>query len=109
MTAAAVLPTTLQWSNVSLKNTPRQILTETGAKSTTGGTLPVFSYARYATRLLTTQELESACGITVSGKNEGELDTCTYLMENTYYDSSMIEDINGYWLESPVAYDFYST
>ena len=94
------LPTTAQWTNVSLASDIRAILTETGTTSTPGGTLPTdFSYSGYAARLLTTQEISSACGITVGSLTANELETCDYLMENTKYSNDSLETY-GYWLES---------
>ena len=101
VTAITNLPTTTQWNNVSLSNTSRAITTETGTTSTTGGTLPTeFSYSGYAARLLTAQEVNSACNIIVGSYTTGELDGCNYLMENTKYSNSSIGTY-GYWLETP--------
>ena len=99
-TLVSQLPTTSQWSNVSLKNTTRQILTQTGTTSTSGGTLPKFDYSGYAARFITTQELNSACGITIGNYRTGELDNCNYVMENTKYVKSSIGSY-GSWLETP--------
>ena len=102
------LPTTTQWSNVSLKNMTRAILAEYetthNSTTTTGGTLPTaYSYSGYAARLLTAQELMSGCGgLSQVGSSIGELDTCNYLMENTIYAKSSIGS-HGHWLESPNA------
>ena len=93
------LPTTTQWSNVSLKNTSRQILAQNGNTSTSGGTLPIFDYSGYAARFITAQELNSACGIT---GHSGELDSCNFTMENTKYAKSSIGSY-GPWLETPRA------
>ena len=101
-TLVSQLPTTSQWSNVELKNTKRQILTETGTTSTSGGTLPKFDYSGYAARFITAQELNSACGITIGNYTTGELDSCNYVMENTKYAKSSIESYGG-WLETPRA------
>ena len=102
-TAIEQLPTISQWSNVSLKNTTRTILNEKGENTTIGGTLPNdFSYAGYASRLLTTQEVEKACNITVGSYKDGELDNCNYLMENTKYSSSHVNNY-GYYLENPLS------
>ena len=92
VTAKIQLPTTTQWSNVSLSNTTRTIKDETGTEYIS------FSYEGYAARLLTAQEVNSTCGITVGNSNRGQLDNCKYLMENTEYTNSSL--INGYWLES---------
>ena len=51
------MPTTEQWKNVVLSNTSRDIKDETGTV--------VVSYSGYAARLLTTQELDSACKVNV--------------------------------------------
>lgn len=84
------LPTTSQWSNVSLYNNVRNIKDETGALVTEN-----FSYEGYAARLLTTEEVEKVCNITIGNQIEGELDSCTYLLENTGYDTG-----SDYWLEN---------
>ena len=107
LTLIKQLPTTSQWSNVELKNTTRQILTQTGTTSTSGGTLPEFDYSGYAARLLTAQELNSACGITIGNYRNGELDSCNYIMENTKYAKSSIGSY-GHWLETPYASNSYS-
>ena len=101
-TAIKQLPTTNQWKT-TLSNTKRQITTETGTTSTTGGTLPEFTYEGYAARLLTAQEVNAGCGVTVGSTSSGELSTkCKYLMENTKYSNSTIKTY-GEWLESPCA------
>ncbi len=100
VTAKKQLPTTSQWSNVSLKNTARAILNENGGNTTKGGTLPNnFSYSGYSARLLTTQEISKACNITTFGIYK-ELDSCNYLMENTQYSSLYGSSVSGYWLET---------
>ena len=111
VTAIEELPSTSEWRNVSLTSSVRTITTEKGTNSTTGGSLPdSFSYAGKSTRLLTTQEINKACGITAGSWNLGELDTCNYLMENTKYSNDSIRN-NGYWLENPCSgnsyYDWY--
>ena len=103
------LPTTSTWTNVSLLNTQRQILNESGGNTTSGGTLPKFSYAGYAARLLTTQELLKACNnITVGNFTTlGELDSCEFLMEDTTYSktSGWAGGSGYYWFETPRASD----
>ena len=100
VTAVKQLPTTSQWKT-TLTNTKRQITTETGTTSTTGGTLPIFDYSGYAARLLTAQEVNAGCGFTVGSYKTGELSTkCKYLMENTKYSNSSNKTYGG-WLESP--------
>ncbi len=102
VTAIKQLPTTTQWKT-TLTNTKRQITTETGTTSTSGGTLPTaFSYEGYAARLLTAQEVSTGCGFTVGNSTIGELSKqCKYLMENTKYSNSS-NGTYGEWLETPL-------
>ena len=101
VTAIEELPSTSEWRNVSLTSSVRDIVTENGTKTTTGGPLPdSFSYAGKAARLLTTQEINKACNITVGTVTPGELNSCNYLMENTKYSNASIGNY-GYWLENP--------
>ena len=113
VTLISQLPTTSQWTNVSLKNTSRAILAEYqtthDSATTSGGTLPTdFSYSGYAARFLTAKELMSGCNLSVVGNyRTGELDSCNYLMENTKYAKSSLGSY-GHWLETPLAsYDNY--
>ena len=99
--AIYLLPTTSNWNYVGqnkiIAPTTRAIKTEKNNTSVGGKTLPTaFSYSGYSARLLTTQELERACG--VSSFSE-KLDNCNYIMENTQYDD--VNKIKGYWLENP--------
>ena len=77
------LPTISQWKNVHLSNNVRSITDQNGTVRVSN-----FDYSGYAARLLTVQELNKACGITVGSYNTGELDKCNYLLENTNYSSS---------------------
>ena len=98
VTAKEQLPTTNQWKNVSLTNTTRDITDNEGTIRKTG-----FSYEGYAARLLTAQEVNAGCGVTVGSYTKGELSTkCKYLMENTKYSSSDLATYGG-WLESSSA------
>ena len=98
-TAVQQLPTTTQWKT-TLTNTKRQITTEIGTTSIGGTTLSEFSYEGYAARLITAQEVNEGCGITVGRYTTGELSAkCKYLMENTQY--SIGNQLAGEWLESP--------
>ena len=94
-TAFAQLPTTSQWSNMSLKNTTRAILNENESNTTKGGVLPSnYSYEGYAARLLTLQEITQATEISnMPTFKVGELDNFTYLMENTKFSG----DSNSAW------------
>jgi len=92
-TAKTYLPTTAQWSNVSLSNVNRAVLTDSATSSVSGASLPTaFSYAGYAARLLTYQELSGVC-------RYGYLSTCKNLMENTKFSNSSFPTL-GYWLET---------
>ena len=103
VTAIKQLPTTSQWSNVSLTNTTRAITNESGGSTTDAGNLPTaFSYEGYAARLLTVQEVNAGCGITISGKTVKLSTKCRYLLENTKYSSNSLKTSAG-WLESPRA------
>jgi hypothetical protein len=104
VTALAQLPKATQWSNVSLLNTTRAVITETGSSSTSSGNLPTnFSYVGYAARLITVQEINSGCSITVGTLTTGELSSkCQYLLENTKYTNSS-NVTYGLWLETATA------
>ena len=77
------LPTTLMWKNVSLSNTIRKI------KDQLGNEYKDLSYAGYAARFLTYQEVVSACGIG-NPTSDGYLNSCKYFIENNAL----------YWLEN---------
>ena len=100
-TTIAQLSTTSQWSNISLKNKTRAILNQNGGNTTTGGTLPSsFSYAGYAARLLTIEEVRQGTGLTsIPDWKVGELDNFTYLLENTKFASDS-NSAWSWWLES---------
>ena len=94
------LPSISQWSNPNLKtNMTRQMRAETGTINTYYGE-ESFTYTGKAARLLTSQEVEKACGITIGSPRPGELDNCSFLVENTKYSSESLGNY-GYWLESP--------
>ena len=103
VTAIQQLPTTNQWSNISLYKDTRQILAEDNATTTAGGTLPTaFSYSGYAARLLTYQEAYQGCNsYDKTPGSTGGLDAkCQFLMEGTNFSNTSI-GIYGPWLESP--------
>ena len=100
-TAIAQLPTTSQWSNVSLKNSARAILNENLTNATKGGTLPNnYSYEGYSARLLTLEEIRKVTGMYIPSWNYGELDNFIYLLENTKF-SSNNNSVLSWWLENP--------
>ena len=100
-TAIEQLPTTSQWSNVRLTNNVRPITTNTGGNTTAGGTLPSnFSYAGYAARLLTIQEVKKGTGLSnIPTLQVGELDNFTYLLENTKFANNS-NVAWAWWLEN---------
>ena len=106
VTAVTHLPSTSQWSNITLKTTTRAILAEDqtthDSTTTTGGTLPTaFSYSGRAARLLTAQELMNGCNLTKVGRQiTGELSGCNFLFEGTQYADSS-KALAGSWLETP--------
>lgn len=110
VTAIKQLPTTSQWNNVSLKNTTRAITNESGGNTTSAGNLPTaFSYAGYAARLLTYQEIYNGCydGTTGIFSTKGLSTKCKYLMENTKYSSSSLKTY-GEWIESSSTSNSYN-
>ena len=100
-TAITELPTTSQWTNVSLTNSIRTITNENGENTTTGGTLPNnFSYVGYSARLLTIEEIRQATGNNnIPTWQTGELDKFNYLLENTVF-SSVKNVVWAWWLEN---------
>ena len=99
-TAIEQLPSTSEWRNVSLTSSVRAILNENGGNTAKGVTLPSdFSYAGKSARLLTVQEINKACNITVGTGPKRELDNFNYLLENTKYSNASIGNF-GYWLEN---------
>lgn len=94
-TAMEHLPTTEQWSNVTLKNTERQILSSDGNTTTAGGTLPnAFSYTGKAARLLTYFEMSSLCGTNPYAK-------CQFFGENAGFATDAYYSY-GFWIENPL-------
>ncbi|MBQ2640159.1 MAG: hypothetical protein IJF92_05330 [Bacilli bacterium] len=85
------LPSTTQWKNVSLSNQTRKIKDQNGAEYID------FTYTGRAARLLTYQEVVSACG-TGTSSSTGYLDSCKYMLENTKYSNSSLK--YGLWLEN---------
>ena len=85
------LPTRSQWGKAILSNTTRKIKDENGTVYST------FSYSGYSARLITYQELVSACGSNNVGNN-GYFDNCQYFMENTSFANNI--DLYGYWIEN---------
>ena len=112
VTLLSSLPTRSTWTNenIGLKNTSRTIYTETGTTLITDGSHNIenpFVYTDRVGRLLTVQEINKSCNITVGSYTTGELDSCEYLMEDSAY--SKTSGCSGgtcyYWLETPHASD----
>ena len=89
------LPTTEQWSNVSLKNTERQLLYEnlTIVSNYYNTGQSYFSYEGYAARLPHYAEILVACDTNLNDivqvNRTGTLSKCEYLVENTVYTAPM--------------------
>ena len=104
LTAIKQLPTITQWSNPQImmvydeSTRTRQIVSETAGTTTNNGEydLSTFSYTNKAARLLTYQEVQSACGTDIIGV--GTLKNCRYLMEKI---SIATSGAGGHWLENP--------
>ena len=101
------LPSKDEWSNDKLLTfVDRQIITSGGATQILGMDIALFTYEGKAARLLTYQEVVSACGNESMTAN-GYLDSCDYLLESTTQYEHGNGNINGYWLETPYAYRDY--
>lgn len=102
-TGYQLLPSTSEWTNQKLIIPgTRSITSETGGNVTNGGTLGTFTYTDKAARFLTAQEVNSVCGITIGSSKVGELNDCTWLLENLgYYERANGTRTYGYWLETP--------
>ena len=98
------LPDISDWNNPGLiAPGTRQIVTQNGSLSTSGGTIENFAYTGKAARLLTTQEIVNACSgmSSVGSYKKGELDPCNYLLENVTVYESGTGSVYGYWTETP--------
>ncbi len=103
------LPNTSSWSHSQLiAPGTRNIVTENGSVSTDGGTIDSFTYTNKAARLLTVQEINSACGITIGFYTTGELNECRWLLENIgLFENNDNTGNVGYWLENPRTISLY--
>ena len=106
-TATAQLPTTSGWSSVSLKNTTRAILNEKDGNTTAyKSTHPLpteYSYAGYAARFLTVNEVKNGCKLSSINEKEQLDNKCEFLLENTAFSDSNLD--MSYWLENPLSSD----
>lgn len=101
-TAFQYLPSNSTWSNPGLVAPgQRNIVSTNGGLNTTGGTIESFTYTGKAARFLTAAEVNNACGVTVGSFTVGELDSCTYLLEDLAFFDSETGLVYAYWLETP--------
>ena len=99
-TAMAQLPKTSgdnAWRDDLLKTTTRNILMGATPTTVTSTAKSNFSYSGYAARLLTMQELKSACPN--ASTTSGSMSSCNYFFERTKYSTSSYATY-GPWLES---------
>ncbi|MBQ2640337.1 MAG: hypothetical protein IJF92_06240 [Bacilli bacterium] len=99
-TAVLQLPTVLQWTNVELSNVTRKLK---GIPSEYQ--FISFSYAGYAARLLSYEDMTGSCHVSYYTNypdrvmNAGTLNNCKHVLENTRYSKS--ENRVDYWMENP--------
>ena len=92
-TAMEELPTTAQWTNVTLYTEPRNITNNAGAS-----VINNYLYSGKSARLATLDEIKEATVSTLNG-TANELASYSFLLENTeVYNASCNSD---YWLETP--------
>ena len=85
------------WRKGLLKTRTRNILRGSSVTSVTSTAKSNFSYSGYAARLLTMQELKSACPN--ASETIGSMSGCNYFFERTQYANSSYATY-GPWLES---------
>ena len=97
------LPTKSSWDNTKINSSlTRQLYNELGTDTTTGGTLPNYTYTNKAARLLTYNEIKSSLG-NIDVTENGALSNYNFLLENTDYSkTSCVKDCN-YWTETPLS------
>ena len=98
-TAYQALPNTSEWKNsaIILPGT-RQITDENGLTSISGENIELFTYEGKAARLITAQELRTACGNDIN--YNGAMDSCSYTMESIPL-FEVGSGTYGFWLETP--------
>ena len=106
--AATILPTTDEWSNVSLYKTVRQLSWPNNAKTNSNGDLGTFDYSGYAAHMLNGVELfKSGCLYSYNNKILAQYynlnNSCSFLTENTRKSGSGRNEAS-YWIESPGGY-----
>ena len=91
------LPSINTWSNVRLSNSNRRIVDFNGTFVTN------FDYSDRAARLVTADEIKSACNINVEGYNSFSLNSvkkCEFIFEKTNYIKSGSVTTDNWWLET---------
>ena len=90
-TAIEELPTTAEWSNVSLYTEPRNITNETGSTVVNN-----YIYSGKAARFATLEEIKAATTSSING-TANELASYSFLFENTV---AYGDCISNYWIET---------
>jgi len=105
VTAYKYLPNQNLWTNsYIIYPGERNIINTIGTKTTLAGEIVnLFTYNQKSARLLTYQELQAACGSSIT--SDGSLDIYNFLLENTLYDATN-NSKQYWWLENPYPYTF---
>ena len=106
--AATILPTTDEWSNVSLYKTVRQLSWPGNSKSNSNGPLGTYDYSGYAARMVHGMELfQSGCLYSYNNKIMAAYynlnNSCEFLTENIRRAPDGRKE-DAYWIESPGGY-----
>ena len=100
------LPSSDDWSNISLSNTSRIIKNGELGTTISLGTREItnpFSYAGYTSRLLSLEDIknmDSNLYNTYANPIRGDLDNYVFLLENTRFETGNNSKYQGYWLEN---------
>ena len=111
VTARKHLPTSDNWSNISLKDSIRTMygfsaednnitVINSQGDGKTYNLISNFSYEGYSARLLTAHELKNGCNVDIGGYNIHISQDCRFMLESTYYSNSN-NGTRGLWLENP--------
>ena len=108
--ALSNLPEKTDWINTVLVHDLIQVKTESGASTVTSQNvtynLPEIDYSNYAARMISIDDVNTACNVTVATNSaNGLLDGCTFLLENTTFASPSsatslypTPHISAYWV-----------
>ena len=107
VTAVTHLPTTTQWSNITLKSDKRAIFGESNTThhltTTSSRSLPSnFSYEGHAARLMTADELYAGCKISSMAYVSKCLMPCIYMFENLKFGTFNDNNPSSFWVEEVV-------